>query len=861
MAVNLDDSAYEVIKQYSATPEYLDGFLQWASNPTSMTAGYGIVENSSYIKANLEARYGEQRSAKILDVVNAEVEQMTKFARGDIYLVRRKLTEGIQGSTALENYFMTLFTKMDDIEKRVVSGILRWDLTREFFTSPSRYGSFLDSDSGKKLAAIAKSVADDYPAEKLGSLLVRFGLLNRLLWIASKGGETAMFEVPYYVKGLSAKVLSEESVDASLLAKLIPSLLEQSAYSELRILDEILHSDGAMREMYYQTGLPAWRGVIGKYGQWIVINPFITAELRNRLGDIKSDLSREADGVLRKAVDILREKNWPKMEFTFVEAEDFRYWKIEMGVQRPVLLVCATPWLTPNIVRLAGGMGAQLTAILTNQTFPSAEQMVYTYGNGQGVTLVAVSKAKFEVKKLTYVDPFVDEVVDTIRQLLPNLTQPAPQPEPKLAAEAPVAPETQTRPQQQKAASPTDLIVVGSSKIPRQSGVIGLTLEGTIVRFDLNAPHIVFVCGKMGSGKGYLIGVLCEMLASTSISGISDVTKPATVIVLYNPQEDKRSEFWSIRYPNQVSSEVEGLRNNYGVGPASLIDEQKFRVFVDPFVFERANSLFKGDYGTQNVYPMLIDPSSLTGKEWAIVLSAGGKTDQLYVKQLFSIIESRQFEPFNIETIRSDVLNRQQLTEAQKRLAFQRMDILQNYLAMGKEGKDFVDNLAIGGVNIFDFRKTIRTPDDIFSIMTLILSALQTKKGLENEPFVFVINEAHDYFKGAVASDFVDSVEYLIRRKRHGANWLILDTHFPDDVDEKVIKLADVKVVNFLDITVNSKILNDAFQGRPREFSKMSIGQSMISADESSLGRFIPILVNVRPRITQHGAPTKTAID
>jgi hypothetical protein len=88
----------------------------------------------------------------------------------------------------------------------------------------------------------------------------------------------------------------------------------------------------------------------------------------------------------------------------------------------------------------------------------------------------------------------------------------------------------------------------------------------------------------------------------------------------------------------------------------------------------------------------------------------------------------------------------------------------------------------------------------------------------------------------------------------------MLDTHFPDDVDEKVIKLADIKMVNFLDITVNSRILNDAFKGKSEQFSKLNIGQTMISADESSLGKFVPIFVNVRPRLTKHGAPTKTAV-
>lgn len=408
-----------------------------------------------------------------------------------------------------------------------------------------------------------------------------------------------------------------------------------------------------------------------------------------------------------------------------------------------------------------------------------------------------------------------------------------------------------------KTASKED-IIIGCKEKPGQWGVIGLC-GGKKVLMDLNAPRIIFVCGKMGSGKGYAIGVLCEMLTSESVSGICNMAKPATVIVLYNPREDKKSEFWSIKTPNDVSSEVERLRDLYGVSLLSGIDDRKFRIFVDPFIYDKAADLFKVDYDTQNVFPIYVDPSSLTGKEWAIALSAGGKTDQQYVKRLFSIIEKRQFEPFDLDTIKSDVIEDENLNATQQKLASQRLEILQNYLRIKTGAKDFVENLAIGGVNIFDFRKTIRTPDDVFSVMTLILSVLQTKKGLEDEPFIFVINEAHDYFKGSVADEFIESIEYLIRRKRHCGNWLILDTHFPDDVDDKVIQLADIKMVNFLDITVNSKILNSAFKDSSVKFSELSVGQTMISADESSLGKFVPVLVNVRPRLTRHGAATKVA--
>jgi len=401
-------------------------------------------------------------------------------------------------------------------------------------------------------------------------------------------------------------------------------------------------------------------------------------------------------------------------------------------------------------------------------------------------------------------------------------------------------------------------IIIGSDKLTQQWGVIGKT-EDSMVILDLNSPHIVFVCGKMGAGKGYTIGVICEMLASTSIQNLSNVQKKATIIVLYNPREDTPSEFGTIQFPNDVKEEVETLQKEYGVSPQKLIRPEDFRVFIDPFIYEKAAKKFKKEYNTEYVYPIYVDPSSLTGNEWAIVLSASEKTDRLYVKRIFDIIEKRQFEPFSLDIIRNDLKNDTKLDRKQKNLADQRLSILENYLR-GEERNNFIENLAIGGVNIFDFRKTIRTPDDLFSVMTLILSVLQTKKGLEDETFIFVINEAHDYFKGNISEEFIRSIEYLIRRKRHGANWLLLDTHFPDDVDDKVIKLADVKIIHFLDKAVGSRILKEVFGDMTKEFSNLDIGKAIISADSSSIGKFEPIKVNIRPRVTKHGAPTKTTI-
>ncbi len=402
---------------------------------------------------------------------------------------------------------------------------------------------------------------------------------------------------------------------------------------------------------------------------------------------------------------------------------------------------------------------------------------------------------------------------------------------------------------------PTERIVIGAESEGLQWGVLGKS-ESTDVIVDLNAPHVAFVCGKMGAGKGYTIGVLCEMLASPTVPNLTSIQHPATIIVLYKPREDLASEFATIVQPNDDPEEVNVLRNTYGQAPKVMT--RHLSVFIDPFVYEKNRSHFQSQYSNATVRPLHANPSSMSGQEWSIVLAAGGRTDQLYIKRLFAILEKLQYEPFDLQKLMAEVINDPVMDNRQKNLARQRIGVLQSYLA-GPAEQDFVANLEIGGVNVFDFRQTIRTTDDVFSLMTLIISILQTKKGLESEPFVFVINEAHDYFKGGVSGDFVESIEHLIRRRRHGKNWLLLDTHFPDDVDSRVVELADLKFVHYLDKATTSSVLNKAFGYQTADFPNLRTGEALIEADKSSRGLSKVFKVSIRPRLTKHGGATKTA--
>jgi DNA phosphorothioation-dependent restriction protein DptH len=250
-----------------------------------------------------------------------------------------------------------------------------------------------------------------------------------------------------------------------------------------------------------------------------------------------------------------------------------------------------------------------------------------------------------------------------------------------------------------------------------------------------------------------------------------------------------------------------------------------------------------------------INPSRLTAEDWPYVLSIGTKSGSMYVKKIFQIIKKTQYdEDFGLEKIKSHI-DASELNPNQKSFASMRLETLQDYL----EGGDFLKNLQIGGVNIFDLRKIMMEPDDIFSVMMLVISSLLNDTRTEREQFVFVINEAHDYLRKGLSKDFTDYINYLIRKKRHAGTWLMLDTHFPEDVDPKVIKGSDIKILHKSDV-ISSNLLKQIVEGTPVPPHQLETGQAIIRADKSNLGPDEVLIVQVRPRLTHHGGATKTAV-
>lgn len=93
---------------YASDEIMLDSFLQWAGNPTSMSASYGLEENDHYALKNLEVRQGlslqeaEERVGELRKVCGSLIDWTRRLpieSRRQIWEIQRAPRGGLHQRT------------------------------------------------------------------------------------------------------------------------------------------------------------------------------------------------------------------------------------------------------------------------------------------------------------------------------------------------------------------------------------------------------------------------------------------------------------------------------------------------------------------------------------------------------------------------------------------------------------------------------------------------------------------------------------------------------------------------------------------------------------------------------------------
>jgi DNA helicase HerA-like ATPase len=384
-----------------------------------------------------------------------------------------------------------------------------------------------------------------------------------------------------------------------------------------------------------------------------------------------------------------------------------------------------------------------------------------------------------------------------------------------------------------------------------QYGILGRAGSQTVA-LDLNGCNTISLFGVQGFGKSYTLGVIAEM-ASARNQGINVLPSPlATVIFHFHKSDAYEPEYVTAVAPNRKASELDRLLAEYGAHGRGLEDV----VLLSP---EAKVELRRKEYPGLTVQPIKFSSAELGAESWKFLLGAYGN-DSLYIRQLVAIMR-RHRDGLTLNTFRQEIQAAGLPTGAQ-RLAEDRIALAEPYI---DDDKRLGDLLRPGRTVIVDLRDEWIEKDEALGLFVVMLRifAASRYEGREFNKLV-VFDEAHKYIS---ESDLIAQVVETIREMRHQATSVIIASQDPLSVPRAIIELTSVLILHRMSSPQWLKHLRSAITAledvQDTVVTSLLPGEALVWAQRSTDKRFTlrPQKVSIRPRFTQHGGGTKTAVD
>ena len=409
--------------------------------------------------------------------------------------------------------------------------------------------------------------------------------------------------------------------------------------------------------------------------------------------------------------------------------------------------------------------------------------------------------------------------------------------------------------------------MVGAQRATAQWGVIGKTDKGTRVAIDLSGCNTVALFGVQGFGKSYTLGVIAEN-AVLDMPGLNVLPKPlATVVFHYHRSEAYEPELLSAMRINRKLGEVKELSDVYNAVPTKLDDVV---LLVPESKVERRRRQY-GELGVR-VEPIKFHPTELKGMGWKILLGAYGN-DALYLRQLSSIM-GRLRDDLSLVALKREILGAQ-LDTAVERLALNRLKLAEPYLLAEEEDGTPSDEtqkgvgalLQAGRTIVVDLRDAWIEKDQALELFVVLMNVFgaagRDEEGHTSFNRLMVLDEAHKYVS---EPELVDHLVETVREMRHLGTTVVVASQDPPSIPRTVLELSTVVVCHRMTSPQWVKHLRSAIFAledlTERELANLGPGEAFVWAQLSTDKRFSqkPQWMSVRPRATEHGGGTKTAV-
>jgi len=424
---------------------------------------------------------------------------------------------------------------------------------------------------------------------------------------------------------------------------------------------------------------------------------------------------------------------------------------------------------------------------------------------------------------------------------------PAPQPEAERLTQAeqrtPVTPEASIA-----AAGPAYDILVGDTSPSRQYGLLGMA-SGRRVALDLNGTNTISLFGVQGGGKSYTVGSIVEMAAQEAL-GVNCLPAPlATVIFHYHESQDYPPEFVSMVAPNTNEREAQALAQDYAAAPAALSDVLVL-TSTDKLAARRA------EFSGMEVQPIAFSSNELSIKDWRFLMGVGG--NQMYMKQINMIMRQLR-ERMTLETLRHEV-DASDLSDSQKTIARIRLDFAAQFI---DDSQRLSDVLKPGRLIIVDLRDEFIDKDEALGLFVVMLNIFANAGREEGFNKLIVFDEAHKYMDNP---DLTAHIVDVIRQMRHQGVSVLIASQDPPSLPAAIIELSSLVILHRFNSPQWLKHVQRSITSlsdlTPAQMVALSPGDAYVWATKATERVFTQKAVKMRfrPRITQHGGGTKTAV-
>jgi DNA helicase HerA-like ATPase len=235
-------------------------------------------------------------------------------------------------------------------------------------------------------------------------------------------------------------------------------------------------------------------------------------------------------------------------------------------------------------------------------------------------------------------------------------------------------------------------------------------------------------------------------------------------------------------------------------------------------------------------------------------------SQSMYLRQINLIMRGLR-NNLTLDAIRNGIEN-SGLSDHLKELAQTRLQFASEYI---DDSQRLQDLIRPGRLIIVDLRDEYIEKDEalgLFVVMLQILSEATFKGAAFNKLVVF--DEAHKYIEN---DDLVSGLVEVVREMRHKGTSIMVASQDPPSVPVSLIELSSQIIMHKFNspawlkhIQKANAALSELTSGK---MSHLGTGEAYVWSSKASDDSFTRSAVKIkcRPRVTQHGGSTKTAVD